>query len=172
MADPDNLRGHIMHTSASIILGIAYGHDVLPKRDPIVKMVEETASSMAEGFKAKYLVNILPIRTYFIFSTRIMAYPISVRHVPSWFPGGGFKKIARETAELAQKSISEPFEWTLQRIVGILSLLYFLGSLILEDCRDSPTLISSESITGGSRWKHGSKPRPRRERGGGTDVWR
>jgi len=67
MADPDNLREHIMHTSASIILGVAYGRDVLPKGDPIVKMAEETATNITDGFRPKYLVNILPIRTYFIF---------------------------------------------------------------------------------------------------------
>lgn len=42
----------------------------------------------------------------------------TVRFVPEWFPGAGFKKLARELGKTSSRVESIPFEWTLANMVG------------------------------------------------------
>lgn len=55
-----------------------YGYDVAPKDDHYVKLAEATRPAFALGLSPKWLVNNFP----------------ALRHIPSWFPGAGFKKYA------------------------------------------------------------------------------
>lgn len=62
--DPKNLRGHLLHASASTLLGIAYGYEVQLKDDPFTRLSMEVISSVSEGLTPKFLVNIFPVRKY------------------------------------------------------------------------------------------------------------
>lgn len=60
ISDPAHFEQHILHSSASIILGVAYGYEVRPQNDPLVKLAELTSRQVTEGLHPKYLVNVLP----------------------------------------------------------------------------------------------------------------
>jgi hypothetical protein len=42
---------------------------------------------------------------------------LSVKHVPEWFPGAGFKRQAREWRAVADAMLNEPFELTKKAMV-------------------------------------------------------
>lgn len=46
-----------------------------------------------------------------------------LRHLPPWFPGAGFHKVAAEIKKLTTQMKETPFKWTQERVV---SDLYFV----------------------------------------------
>jgi hypothetical protein len=48
--------------------------------------------------------------------------PISVKHIPAWFPGAEFQQFAAATRKVYGKMRNGPFERTKARIVSILWL--------------------------------------------------
>lgn len=86
------------------ILDIAYGIEVLPANDPYIKTAEEALGSVGQAaFPGAYLVNILPILLY----------------VPSWMPGAGFKRKAKEWRKLGEDVLEVPFRALKQTVVSI-----------------------------------------------------
>jgi len=62
----------------------------------------------------KFLPDIVPIRTCLY--TQAVTYkrltnPLVVRHIPDWFPGTGFKAVAKEARDKFKISINGPFEY-------------------------------------------------------------
>jgi len=43
-----------------------------------------------------------------------------LRFIPEWFPGTGWKKVAREWRQLGDRMYTTGYEWTLEQIVRIL----------------------------------------------------
>ena len=54
------------------------------------------------------------------FAARPGAYLVDfiplLKYVPEWFPGAGFKRVAREGWELAQELQNKPFAWAKQQL--------------------------------------------------------
>ncbi|KAF9645995.1 cytochrome P450 [Thelephora ganbajun] len=93
---PENFEDDITFLSGSLIMSIAYGLDVRSVDDPYLKATTEAM----EGVKlavvpGAFLVDIFPI----------------LRYVPSWFPGGGFKKIAEEVRNNLAVSVNGPMAY-------------------------------------------------------------
>ncbi|KAH9474438.1 Cytochrome P450 monooxygenase 208 [Psilocybe cubensis] len=84
LSNPDDLAAHVRKTAGAIILRISHGYEVKEKEDPFVTLAdsatEQFSLSTAPGV---FLVNLVP----------------ALRHIPQWFPGGGFKKIAAQWAQ-------------------------------------------------------------------------
>ncbi|KAF9267146.1 cytochrome P450 [Marasmius fiardii PR-910] len=100
--DPESFLVHIRHLAASIILGIAYGIDVLPENDPYVAAAERALESLGRGIApGAFLVESLPV----------------LKYVPEWFPGAGFKRKAKEWAKFSTIMREMPFEAAKQSIV-------------------------------------------------------
>jgi len=93
--------------SASII-SVVYGYDIKPTGDPFVSIselaVDRLSRSVFPGAKA---VNALPI----------------LRHLPTWFPGAGFHRYAREAREVTRKMRSIPFDMVKKAMVRFQWLL-------------------------------------------------
>lgn len=47
----------------------------------------------------------------------VCTHTITVRYVPEWFPGAGFKKIAKNGFKLSQAMVHEPHNMTKQKVV-------------------------------------------------------
>jgi hypothetical protein len=61
--DPTELKAHVRHAAANIILGIAYGYEVQPVNDPLVKLADRSLFQSGQGISpGKYLVNVFPWR--------------------------------------------------------------------------------------------------------------
>jgi len=95
LSSPTEFEMHLKHASAGIILGIVYGYDVEPVNDRFVALAEQMVETVTKAVNpGAYMVNVFP----------------SLKYIPSWFPGVGFKKFAAEGRRLAQDLLQLPFE--------------------------------------------------------------
>ncbi|KAI1784945.1 cytochrome P450 [Ganoderma leucocontextum] len=78
---PQDLASHIKFTFAAVIMGVIYGIEVREPHDKYYQRVER----MAEVAEAITVPGNFPVE----------AFPV-LRYLPSWFPGGGFKKWAAD----------------------------------------------------------------------------
>lgn len=117
---------------------VSYGIEVSEKNDPYVTAVEEGVATFNEAFvPGAFLVETFP----------------SLRHIPSWFPGGGFKRIAAEWKKIAHNMRDAPFEKTLEAMastalppasvspISTACSLWFFYSPCSERARRSPRLL-------------------------------
>jgi len=124
-------------------MSVAYGIGVKESDDPYILNAEEALNGLAEaGIPGAFLVDLIP----------------TLKHVPDWFPGAGFKRKAshwkRVNAEVAEK----PFQFVIQQVVtspsrfspplliisrkmGLLSLLWLLALL-----RSYPTKPTQDGL--------------------------
>ncbi|KAF7333120.1 Cytochrome P450 [Mycena venus] len=93
--DPENFVHHLRHMTGGVILWTAYGIVVRPENDPHVKRAEDALRAMAHAIiPGRFLVDSIP----------------ALKYLPEWFPGAGFKRLAREWRELSELMIDAPFD--------------------------------------------------------------
>ncbi|KAF9562477.1 cytochrome P450 [Agrocybe pediades] len=98
---PDDFKIHIRRNAVAIILKVAYGYQVESNDDPLVQLIEET-------FKLGGIVNV-PGKFW-------VEYFPALRFLPDWFPGAGFKKLARDVGKERSKVDHVPFSWARKEI--------------------------------------------------------
>ncbi|GLB39728.1 putative cytochrome p450 [Lyophyllum shimeji] len=115
LTKPGDLAAHVRHIAGAIILRISYGYEVKEVGDPLVELVdqamEQFSSSTAPG---AYLVDVLPI----------------LRHVPSWFPGAGFKRTAKSWAVTMNQMVDEPHQFVKHQMAAGTARPSFTSSLM------------------------------------------
>jgi hypothetical protein len=85
---------------------IAYGVTVKDINDPYVNNAEKAMHGMVEaGTPGRFLVNLIP----------------SMRHVPAWFPGAGWKRMAKVFVALNKEVAYAPFELVKEQMVSNLT---------------------------------------------------
>ncbi|KAI0315374.1 CyP450 monooxygenase [Amylostereum chailletii] len=88
---------HIRHMAGHVALSISYGLDVKPRDDPYIKMAERGLHALFLGGQLRgQIFDMVPF----------------LRYMPSWFPGAGLKKEAREFAASAADMLEVPFAVT------------------------------------------------------------
>ncbi|KAL7914398.1 cytochrome P450 [Trichoderma velutinum] len=99
---PDDLFKHIRSEAAAIILKVTYGYTIeLYKPDPLVKLIEQVAVYSSKTLiPLRWAVDVIPALVY----------------LPEWFPGAGFKRIAREAKANVDASADVPFEFVKQQM--------------------------------------------------------
>ncbi|KAK7048439.1 O-methylsterigmatocystin oxidoreductase [Favolaschia claudopus] len=98
LSNPEDFVQHIQTLAAANIMAIVYGYDVKPKDDPFVDLAEDAVERFAQSFLPDVWVNSFPFLRYF----------------PSWFPGCGFHRFARETVPVVEEMKSLPFDFVKQ----------------------------------------------------------
>lgn len=109
--------------SGSTTLDIVYAIDPMPEHDPILEAAEEGVECLSEIVNAgSYLVDSVPIRKN--------SAPVSasagglsdllktVKYLPEWFPGAGFKRQAAHWKEKVDALHLRPFEVAKKNWVG------------------------------------------------------
>jgi len=97
------------------MLSITYGIDVKSVDDPFLDANVEAAHAMGTVLvPGKFLADTIPIRACLY--ARAVTYqhltnPLVVRHIPDWFPGTGFRALAKEARDKFKISINGPFEY-------------------------------------------------------------
>ncbi|PBK96431.1 cytochrome P450 [Armillaria gallica] len=100
-AKPEELSAHIRKTAGAIILQISHGYAIQEENDPFVKLAEEAMDQFSlSTAPGGFLVNLIPI----------------LRHIPEWFPGAGFKRIAREWASTLNDFVERPHNYVKQEM--------------------------------------------------------
>ncbi|KAI6133452.1 cytochrome P450 [Pisolithus croceorrhizus] len=123
LSTPLDYSDHFSTLSAAIIMAITYGYDVAPKDDPFVTNVVHLVELFIHAMTAERatLINTIPL----------------LAHIPSWFPGGEFKRQAAECRALARKVLEDPVAGT--------ATTSFVGDLLKMETGNS--LVSSKDQT-------------------------
>ncbi|KAJ3574043.1 hypothetical protein NP233_g2018 [Leucocoprinus birnbaumii] len=91
---PDEREAMLRRFSTSIIMSIAYGHEILSDDDPYVQIAADSGYSLSHCGPAG--------------STPVDLFPI-LQHLPSWFPGTFFAWKAREFNQHIRRLYEYPF---------------------------------------------------------------
>ncbi|KAM5544308.1 hypothetical protein V8D89_001968 [Ganoderma adspersum] len=95
LQDPQELSSHIKFTFAAIVMGALYGIEIREPHDKYYHMVER----MGEVGEEILIPGRFPVE----------AFPV-LRYLPSWFPGGGFKKWAADAKRDILNAVDYLFE--------------------------------------------------------------
>ncbi|KAF7365045.1 O-methylsterigmatocystin oxidoreductase [Mycena venus] len=102
---PDDFIPHIKTLAVAIIMATTYGYDVKSTNDRFVYLAEEAVQRLGESvLPGAFAVNNLPF----------------LRYLPSWFPGCGFHRFARETSEFVNEMKNAPFDFVRRNMVNFL----------------------------------------------------
>ncbi|KAL0958550.1 hypothetical protein HGRIS_000689 [Hohenbuehelia grisea] len=78
---PENFMGHLRFMASSLVMSTGYAITIKDEHDPYVEIAERTLPAQSSaGISARYWVDLWPI----------------LKYVPSWAPGAGFKREAKE----------------------------------------------------------------------------
>ncbi|KAF7375521.1 putative monooxygenase [Mycena sanguinolenta] len=115
--DPSTLRRQTQLRIGAIILRVAYGHYVTGENDPFL-----TTGLMALDFFTTagiWAVDVLPI----------------LRYIPSWLPGSGFLRIAKQWRKIYMDAVWNPYLWCKKNLAtGAVLLPNFCAQyLVAED---------------------------------------
>ena len=93
----------------SAIIRITYGLEVADKDDRYVQMAEEAIPGFNAAFMpGKYLVETFP----------------SLRFLPSWMPGAGFKRDGKAWTKAVYRLVEIPWKQTKEAMVRALPFLF------------------------------------------------
>ncbi|KAJ6588208.1 cytochrome P450 [Mycena capillaripes] len=99
LTDPNKYDQHLRITTGAIIMMIGLGYPIT-ENDEFVRIAEAAQLAMVSAARpGAYLVDLIPI----------------LKHVPEWFPGASFQKVAREGRELSQELQNKPFVWAMKQ---------------------------------------------------------
>ncbi|KAJ3526568.1 hypothetical protein NMY22_g10111 [Coprinellus aureogranulatus] len=92
---PQGFMEHVRLLFGTIIMRTSYGFDDIGRNEALIKSAEHVVEEVGEAIKpTKFLVNIFP----------------SLRYVPAWFPGAGWKRHLNWVAELSEQTRWQPFD--------------------------------------------------------------
>ncbi|KAK7018233.1 cytochrome P450 [Favolaschia claudopus] len=94
---PEDFDEHLNRMAGELTIAVAYGIKVLPSDDPYLALANEAAHSFSLGIiPGAYLVDTFP----------------SLKYIPSWMPGAGFKRKAKTWSKLSLQFLESPFAET------------------------------------------------------------
>ncbi|PPQ96376.1 hypothetical protein CVT26_004978 [Gymnopilus dilepis] len=95
----DDVLGTIRHMAGGIAISLAYGVQVQNTNDPFVEMSEIAVQSALDAtIPGAFLVDVMPW----------------LKYIPSWVPGAGFQKKAREWRKLQEEVHELPYSETIK----------------------------------------------------------
>ncbi|CAE6503274.1 unnamed protein product [Rhizoctonia solani] len=111
------VRDEIRYTMACTMFQLAYGYRLQGPQDPWFQQARLTIHRLTEGpLVTNFLVNALPALVY----------------VPKWFPGAGWKRIAKTWKNDKEKALNEPYEWTKSQLAAGVAEPSILSALLQE----------------------------------------
>jgi cytochrome P450 len=96
---PRDFVSHIRTEAGATILKIAYGYTIEPhgpEPDPLVSIADEALDQFSKAtVPGRWMVDVLP----------------SLRYLPDWFPGAGFKRTARHWDDTVRHVVEDPYRF-------------------------------------------------------------
>ncbi|KAJ6621636.1 cytochrome P450 [Mycena sp. CBHHK59/15] len=132
MQNPARFAHYIRQHAGNVILRIVYGYEIQPEDDSYVSLADEAMKGLTQAANTgTFLVDFLPI----------------LKYVPSWLPGAGFKRKAKEWAKSSLKLRDSPFEALKESIAAGTAIPCFAADN-LEKLKQSetPSLAQEEVI--------------------------
>lgn len=104
LATPQNYEDHFAMFSVALIMELAYGYSVTSEKDPFMANITQLLSLVVEVAT--------PER-----SALLGAFPFPA-HIPSWMPGGFWKKRANDCRQLVKKVLDDPVQYVRDSMVA------------------------------------------------------
>ena len=102
-------------TAGAIILQIAYGYELRGDDDAFVDLVDRAILQFSlSTTPGAWLVDVLPF----------------LKHVPSWMPGAGFKRTAKEWKGTLEEMVDMPYNFTKQQMAAGTASSSFVSNLL------------------------------------------
>ncbi|GLA03815.1 hypothetical protein AnigIFM60653_003830 [Aspergillus niger] len=116
--NPEGLQDHIRKQAAAIILKLAYGYSVVPHgNDPLVDLIGRAMGNLGAALvPGVWLVDFIPF----------------LRHIPTWFPGATFARVAETFKESARAWNCQPYEFVRYQMSQNKHAPSYLSGLIEE----------------------------------------
>ncbi|KAG1750818.1 cytochrome P450 [Suillus lakei] len=97
IASPTEHQAHLKALSTSIIMAVTYGYDPASAKDPFVVKVNRFIHIFSKALSPEHaaLIGMIPFLQY----------------LPSWFPGGRYKRWAGECRGLARDILNDPIDY-------------------------------------------------------------
>ena len=113
-----NILTGILRNAAAVIMRITYGYSIKDFDDQFVAIAEESmrVASLAAA-PGKWLVDALPFRRHIYLIFRFVLSHFTVRFLPSWFPGTGFRRLAEEWGAHMYNQSLIPHQYVKQQMV-------------------------------------------------------
>ncbi|KAG1718693.1 cytochrome P450 [Suillus lakei] len=129
--NPEQFADHVKRNAAAVVLNLAYDWKVTENVDYLIGILRESFKINAILFQpGRWLIEVMP----------------SLRFVPSWFPGAGFKRVAFDLEQKLSRIDTIPFNWTKQQIEsGSYTHSFISDQLLPED--GSTASAQHEEIT-------------------------
>lgn len=122
--------------AGTVILKVTYGYQTAPQGDRFLVLAEKVMSAFSQASQpSAWLVDIVPwsmCDTQSLPLFDLLTFSTLVRHVPDWFPGAHFKRIAAHWKRLNMDAMTGPYNWTKANQVHLL-LSYFVMAFSLID---------------------------------------
>ncbi|KAK6988661.1 cytochrome P450 [Favolaschia claudopus] len=101
MVEPQDYLNHLHQMAGEMMMSVAYGMEPKATNSHLIALAEEATKAFSDVMiPGQYLVDFIPI----------------LRHLPNWFPGAGFKRIAQGGKLLASAVRDIPFNETKEKI--------------------------------------------------------
>lgn len=108
---------------------VLYGHKVTSADDRFMKLAAESTEVLSNKLVTGggvWAVDMFPFCASLFSGAASCCFPVSdspellraVRHLPSWFPGAGFKQSSVEWKKLIEAFVNEPYEDCKEKIVS------------------------------------------------------
>ncbi|KAG2033215.1 cytochrome P450 [Suillus americanus] len=115
LAEPDRLQEHVRHIAGAVILRISHGYEVKENNDPFIDLADRVVASASQATApGAFMVDILPF----------------LANVPAWFPGAGFKRLAREWREILEEMVSAPHKFVKDQMAEGTAPMSFTSNLL------------------------------------------
>ncbi|KAG1755525.1 cytochrome P450 [Suillus lakei] len=115
LAKPDELQAHVRYTAGAIILRISHGYEVTEQNDPFVDLADRALDQFSRSTApGAFMVDIIPL----------------LAKVPEWFPGAGFKRMAREWHETVEHMVNAPYKFVQDQMAAGIAPKSFTSDLL------------------------------------------
>ncbi|KAF5348469.1 hypothetical protein D9756_009678 [Leucocoprinus leucothites] len=122
LTSPNEFHDHIRHCIGGLSTSMTYGLPAKRRNDPLMHFAEKTFTTVNHALApGNFFVNIFG----------------PLKYLPSWMPGAGFKKVAKEIRERLTRLMDDPYQEALQRIDDGTAVMSFVSES-LDRCRDQP----------------------------------
>ncbi|PPQ75850.1 hypothetical protein CVT24_000608 [Panaeolus cyanescens] len=131
---PQDFVSHIRRNAVAVVLKVAYGYQVVGHDDPLVVALENGMKQLGVLYApGRFLVENFPI----------------LRFLPEWFPGAGFKRLARTIGETMSHLEDQPLEWAKRAIASGNFVESFTSKYLRQE---DGSLVSDEKLNEWIKW--------------------
>lgn len=141
LSTPEDFLNHIRFSVGRMIVELSYGHDLRIGDSEYIDEAERAHEVFARTAKTfAFWVDLIPIRTWcstgYSRQPSVLIAGIVVKYVPTWLPGAGFKREAKQWRQQLDQLAHTPFNIVKDEVVSFVLLYHFLcGPTGLLACR-------------------------------------